>query len=401
MAKPFAGDGRLPAQVLEGASDRTFGLYIHVPFCTVRCGYCDFNTYSRADSPGIAIDDYHRLAIAELEWARQLMDAAGLVEREISTIFFGGGTPSLLAAGTIVDTLNVIRGLWPIASNVEVTMEANPDSLDRSHLGTLVDGGVTRFSVGMQSARSEVLAVLDRTHTPPEVPEVVRAIRSAGAQVSVDVIYGSPGETVELWQDTVDQVVALGVDHVSAYSLIVEQGTALAKKIARGQLPNVDDDVHAEMYERADAAFSAAGLQWYEVNNWSTGRETRSRHHLHYWTSADWWGVGPGAHSHLGGVRWWNAKHPTAWAERITSHRTPAAGGEVLDISTRRMEDVLLRVRTVEGVAISRCKDGSEETIAGLIGRGLIDGRLALQGQVVLTLAGRLVADYVARELTG
>ena len=399
LGEPPPEDGSLPSTVIAGATERDFGLYIHVPFCTVRCGYCDFNTYTQADMPGVAIGDFHRLAVAEINWAGNVLERSGLPPRPVSTIFFGGGTPSLLTPDVFGDMLEAVEATWGIADDAEVTIEANPDSLDLDRLGDLVAAGVTRFSLGMQSARREVLAVLDRTHDPARVPDVVSAIRHTSAQVSVDVIYGSPGETVEMWQETLDQVVNLGVDHVSAYSLIVEPGTALARKISRGELPGIDDDLHAQMYELADDVFAAGGLEWYEVSNWSTGSDTRSRHNLSYWTSEDWWGVGPGAHSHIGGVRWWNAKHPSAWAERLTTNRNPAVGHEVLDSTTRQIEDVLLRIRTREGVAIADCPPGRENAIAEFIARGFVDGRQALSGRLILTRSGRLVADYVAREL--
>ena len=401
VGEPVPIDGSLPSQVTAGASARDFGVYVHVPFCTVRCGYCDFNTYTQADMPGVAIGDYHHLVLAEMNFAAQVMEHANLPSRPVSTVFFGGGTPSLLDPGVIVGTVEAIKQLWGLADTVEVTMEANPDSLDLSAISDLVDGGVTRFSLGMQSGVQEVLDTLDRTHRPERVPDVVAAIRQAGAQVSLDVIYGTPGETVDMWAETLKQVVALDVDHVSAYSLIVEPGTAMARKIARGELATIDDDTHAHMYEQADDALGAAGFHWYEVSNWSTTPETRSRHNLSYWTSEDWWGIGPGAHSHIGGVRWWNAKHPTAWADRLRSGSTPAVGREVLDKATRQVEDVLLRVRTIDGVAISQCPGASPEIISRYIAGGLIDGPAALSGRVVLTRAGRLVADYVARELTG
>jgi len=345
--------------------------------------------------------DYHRLAMTEIAWAGDVLDRADLPARPVSTVFFGGGTPSVLAPEVIVEILEAVKSRWGLAPDAEVTMEANPDSLNLERLADLVAGGVTRFSVGMQSARPEVLAVLDRTHDPAKVPDALSAIRDASAQVSVDVIYGSPGETLEMWQETLDQVVSLGVDHVSAYSLIVEPGTALARKISSGQLADIDDDLQAQMYDLADDVFSAHGLGWYEVSNWSTSATTRSRHNLAYWTSEDWWGIGPGAHSHVGGVRWWNAKHPSAWAERLTTGHNPAVGREVLDSDTRQTEDVLLRIRTSDGIAIADCPPGRENTIAEFIARGLVDGRQALSGRLVLTRPGRLVADYVARELVG
>jgi putative oxygen-independent coproporphyrinogen III oxidase len=399
LGQPPPEDGSLPPQVVEGAHDRDLGVYIHVPFCTVRCGYCDFNTYTQADMPGVTLGEYHRLAITEMAWAADVMNRAGLPKRPVSTVFFGGGTPSVLAPEVIIETVEAVRSRWGLAADAEVTVEVNPDSVNLDRLADLVAGGVTRFSVGMQSARPDVLAVLDRTHDPARVPDVVAALKSTSAQVSVDVIYGSPGESVEMWQETLDQVVSLGVDHVSAYSLIVEPGTALARRISRGELADIDEDLHAPMYELADDVFHAHGMSWYEVSNWSTSVDTRSRHNYGYWTSEDWWGIGPGAHSHMGGVRWWNAKHPSAWAKRLASGHNPSVGREVLDLATRQTEDVLLRIRTRDGVAIADCPSGTDTTIANFIARGLVDGHQALSGRLVLTLSGRLVADYVAREL--
>jgi putative oxygen-independent coproporphyrinogen III oxidase len=400
IGDPVPADGSLPSQVRQGADWRRFGLYIHIPFCTVRCGYCDFNTYTQAEMPGVAIGDYHRLAISELDWAKTVMDRAGLPERPVSTVFFGGGTPSLMAPWQVESMLGRIGEAWGLAEAAEVTLEANPDSLDLERLDRLVAAGITRFSVGMQSARRDVLATLDRTHTPERVPEAVEAIRAAGADVSVDVIYGAPGETLEMWEETVSAVVALGVDHVSAYSLIVEPGTALHRRISRGELAAPSDDLHADMYEAADDALSQAGFGWYEVSNWSRNERTRSEHNLGYWRSDDWWGVGPGAHSHIGGVRWWNAKHPTAWAARLAAGETPAVGREVLDESTRAVEDVLLRLRTREGIPIARVDNATPEKVATLIADGAIDGREAVAGTLVLTRRGRLMADWVARQLT-
>ena len=400
LGDPVPADGSLPDQARAGADTRRFGLYIHIPFCTARCGYCDFNTYTQADMPGVAIADYHLLAVSELEWAKKVMDRAELPHRPVSTVFFGGGTPSLMATGQAGSMLTRIRELWGLEDGAEVTLEANPDSLDLERLEEWVEAGITRFSVGMQSARRDVLAALDRTHTPERVPEAVAAIRAVGAEVSVDVIYGAPGETLEMWEETVREVVALEVDHVSAYSLIVEPGTALHRRIARGEVVAASDDLHADMYEVADDGFSQGGLSWYEVSNWSRDDRTRSEHNLGYWRSDDWWGVGPGAHSHIGGVRWWNAKHPTAWASRVGQGETPAVGREVLDPATRAVENVLLRLRTREGLPIASVEGVSSQKVATLIADGVIDGRAAVGGNLVLTRSGRLTADWVARQLT-
>jgi oxygen-independent coproporphyrinogen-3 oxidase len=377
-----------------------FGVYIHVPFCTVRCGYCDFNTYTPDDLPGVSIDSYHQLAVQELEYASEVMEIAHLPKRQVSTVFFGGGTPSLMDPTQVGTLIGQVRRLWGLVDSAEVTLEANPDSLPLDRLHELVDSGVTRFSLGMQSARPEVLATLDRTHNPERVGECVSAIREAGAQVSVDVIYGSPGETLEMWRETLEQVVGLEVDHVSAYSLIVEPGTALHRRISRGELEVPSDDLHADMYELADEMFTQAGLNWYEVSNWSTSPDTRSHHNLGYWRSDDWWGVGPGAHSHFGGVRWWNAKHPTAWAQRIGAGRPPAVGREVLDSDTRAVEDILLRLRTVEGISRDQLPHVTPETVSALIADGIVEGKAALSGLIQLTRKGRLMADWVVRTLT-
>jgi oxygen-independent coproporphyrinogen-3 oxidase len=398
---PVPGDGFLPDHVTDGAQARAFGLYVHVPFCAVRCGYCDFNTYAPADRPGISTDDYDRLALVELDQAADVTASAGLPERPVSTVFFGGGTPSLLHPDAFARILARTGNLWGIASDAEITIEANPDSLDGGQLSALRDAGITRFSIGMQSAKTSVLAVLDRTHTPAHSVEIVQAIRELGAQVSVDLVYGSPGETLDMWRETLLQVVDLGVDHVSAYSLVVEPGTDLARRVARGDLEVSDEDLQAEMYEVANEVLEANGLHWYEVNNWSTRPDTRSRHNLLYWHSNDWWGVGPGAHSHIGGVRWWNSKHPAAWADRLRKKTSPAMGREVLDAAARHTENVLLRLNTVEGVEIAQCSPATDHTIAQFIADGLIDGRAALQGTIVLTVRGRLMADALARQLTG
>jgi oxygen-independent coproporphyrinogen-3 oxidase len=240
---------------------------------------------------------------------------------------------------------------------------------------------------------------LDRTHRPEAVPEVVSAIKESGAQVSLDVIYGSPGETLDMWRETLEQVVAVAPDHVSAYSLIVEPGTALARQIGRGEVVDVDDDMHAVMYEEADSVLAASGYSWYEVSNWSLSPTTRSRHNLGYWRGEDWWGIGPGAHSHMGGVRWWNAKHPSAWVSRLAAGTTPAVGREVLDDHTRRREEILLRIRTIEGLPSALVPEGSRPRVAQFIAEGLIDGHRAVSGTLVLTRRGRLLADYVSREL--
>lgn len=395
--EPAPADGLLPASVAQRAANRDFGAYVHVPFCTVRCGYCDFNTYTADELRGERRDDFAGRIAAEIALADRVLEAAGVGQRPLSTVFFGGGTPTLLAPGVLGGVLAELHRRWPLASGAEVTVEANPDTVTAETISRLAELGVTRLSIGMQSAVPEVLAVLDRTHTPERVGDAVRAAKAAGLQVSVDLIYGSPFETAEQWQRTLDTAVALEPDHVSAYALIVEDGTKLARQIARGELPAPDDDVVAEMYEQADASFLAAGLNWYELSNWSRSEHTRSRHNLGYWNSQDWWGFGPGAHSHIGGVRWWNVKHPAAYAERLTAGSSPAAGREFIDSAAAEVERMLLTGRLSTGAELSGT---NASAVAELIADGLIDGRAALAGRAILTLRGRLLADVVARRLT-
>ena len=401
IADPAPADGLLPASVTEGWSERDFGVYVHVPFCRVRCGYCDFNTYTADEVRGVKQSDYAGQAMAEIERAGEILAATGAPAREVSTVFFGGGTPTLLPVGQLAQLLAAVRGTWGLTSDAEVTTEANPDSVTAESLVELAAAGFTRVSFGMQSAVPHVLATLERTHDPARVPLVVEWARAAGLQVSLDLIYGTPGESLDDWRASLELAVAQHPDHLSAYALIVETGTKLARQIARGEVAQPDDDLQADMYELADALLTEAGYDWYELSNWARDAGHRSRHNLAYWTGQDWWGVGPGAHSHVGGVRWWNVKHPAAYAERIAAGVSPGAGRETLDGATRRTERVLLTSRVSDGLPINDLDLPGRGSIAGLIADGLIDGRAAIGGRVVLTLSGRLLADAVVRRLLG
>ncbi|MCS4276034.1 oxygen-independent coproporphyrinogen-3 oxidase [Mycetocola sp. BIGb0189] len=401
LGDPAPTDGSLPATARIGSEDRPFSFYLHVPFCRVRCGYCDFNTYTSTELRGAKQVDYADEAIAEVALSKRVLDAAEVAVRPVDTVFFGGGTPTLLPADDLARMLHAVRGTHGFTPNAEITTEANPDSVDEAYLQTLKDAGFTRVSFGMQSAVPETLATLDRSHTPERVPLVVEWAKKVGLQVSVDLIYGSPGETLEQWQRSVDAALSYGPDHISAYSLIVEPGTKMHRQIRSGELPEPDEDLQADMYEYADQALSAAGFSWYEVSNWSVSPETRSRHNLAYWRGADWWGIGPGAHSHVGGVRWWNVKHPAAYAQRMAEGISPGLGREVLDDETREMERILLESRTAEGIAIAGLDADARHEIPRLIADGLIEGPAALRGRLQLTLRGRLLADAVVRALVG
>jgi oxygen-independent coproporphyrinogen-3 oxidase len=389
--EPVPADGSLPAAALQTLGHRQFGVYVHVPFCRVRCGYCDFNTYTATElGGGASQDSYADTAIREIELEADVLPGAPAVE----TVFFGGGTPTLLPAADLVRVLDAIRRRFGLTDDVEVTTEANPDSVTPESLAELRAGGFTRISFGMQSAVPSVLAVLDRTHDPERVPQVMAWAREAGFdQLSLDLIYGTPGETLADWRRSVVAALACEPDHVSAYSLIVEDGTALARQVRSGALPMPDEDDLADKYLLADELLGAAGFGWYEVSNWATDAAARCRHNELYWTSQNWLGIGPGAHAHVGGVRWWNAKHPTAYADRLAAGESPALARELLDEETRRVERVLLEVRLRDGLPTDLvAPNGVEKVVAS--GLGVLDG-----DRLVLTRQGRLLADAVVRDL--
>ncbi len=400
LGDPAPADGILPPQVLAGVEHRKFGLYVHIPFCAVRCGYCDFNTYTATELGGGASQDaYAATAISELDFASLALDASGLPRRPLSTVFFGGGTPTLLPAEDLARILKAAIGHWGLEPGAEVTTEANPDSVTPESLKVLADAGFTRVSFGMQSAVPHVLKVLDRTHTPSRVPLVVQWAREAGLAVSLDLIYGTPGESMADWQLSLETALSYQPDHISAYALIVEDGTKLAAQIRRGEVPGIDDDDHASKYELADRLISDAGLNWYEVSNWSRTPDQACRHNLAYWRGDDWWGVGPGAHSHVGGVRWWNVKHPTAYATRLGNASSPAAGRETLDAETREVERIMLEARLGTGLSVDALGAIGRHAMAGLIADQLVDPVQAFKGRLVLTLKGRLLADAVVRRI--
>ncbi len=394
---PVPTDGALPASALAGLGERSFSVYVHVPYCSVRCGYCDFNTYTADElGPGASRASYAASAVAEIRQARAVLGDADL---PVSTIFIGGGTPTLLSPTDLGSTVAAISAEFGLAPDAEVTTEANPDSVSLADLEALREAGFNRISFGMQSAVPHVLRVLDRTHDPARVPDVVDWARRAGfEQVSLDLIYGTPGESLEDWATSVDAALACAPDHVSAYALIVEDGTALARQVRRGEVPMPDDDDLADKYLLVDERLDAAGLGWYEVSNWARDEAARCRHNLAYWRGGDWWGVGPGAHSHVGGTRWWNVKHPVAYADRLSAGRSPAHAREVLDAEPRRVERVLLEVRLRDGLALAALDAGGTHAVAQVVADGLA---LVEGDRLVLTQRGRLLADAVVRDLLG
>jgi putative oxygen-independent coproporphyrinogen III oxidase len=396
-ALPASALGELDAALTGRGSRPAFGIYVHVPYCSSRCGYCDFNTYTAAElGEGVSRSTYAEQVIAEIRLARRVLGDRDL---PVMTVFVGGGTPTLLPDGDLGRILAAVRDEFGLLDDAEVTAEANPDSVDARALQRLRDDGFTRMSFGMQSTAQHVLTVLERTHTPGRAVASVADARAVGFEhVNVDLIYATPGETEADFGGSLDDAIASGADHVSAYSLIVEEGTRLAARVRRGELPDVDDDVAADRYVQADEALTAAGFAWYEVSNWARpGGECR--HNLGYWRGDDWWGVGPGAHSHVRGVRWWNVRHPVAYAERIALGESPAQARELLAPADRIVEDVLLRVRLREGLPLAALTGAGLDVAQRAVTDGLADPSAYAMGRLVLTLRGRLLADALVRDL--
>lgn len=394
----------------------SFEVYIHVPFCLRRCGYCDFNTYTAVDlGGGASRGNYAAMVIREMRLLREWQLAHGVEEPPASTVFFGGGTPTILPARDLTAMLGAVREVWGVAPGAEITTEANPDTVDAAYIQELADGGFTRISFGMQSAVPHVLRTLDRTHTPANVEAGVRAADAAGLRSSVDLIYGAPGESLDDWRTSVRTAVDLGVHHVSAYALTVEPTTKMGRRIAAGMLPKPDDDDEAVKYEIADELLSAAGLKWYEISNWARpGYE--SRHNLGYWRNVDWAGLGPGAHSHVNAgkdadgrlrkaLRAWDIAHPRLWGMAIGEGRVPWDGSEEIDAGENLEELIMLGLRLREGLDLTRVEAAGGRAIEraaleGMVREGLImlsDGG-GSEGEgirVVPTLKGRLLNDAV------
>lgn len=381
----------------------TYEIYIHVPFCLRRCGYCDFNTYTATDlGAGASRGHYAQMVIREMALIRQWQCDHGIEEPAASTVFFGGGTPTVLAAADLVAMVDAIRGIWGLTPDAEITTEANPDTVDAAYIAELADGGFTRISFGMQSAVPHVLATLDRTHTPSNVAAGVDAATMAGLRSSVDLIYGAPGESLEDWRTSVEAALDLGVHHISAYALTAEPTTKMGRRIAAGTLPKPDDDDEAAKYELADELFTQAGLDWYEISNWARpGYE--SRHNLGYWRNVDWAGLGPGAHSHYRchavssdgyGLRSWDIAHPRLWGVAINEHRVPWADSERITAEENLEELIMLGLRMREGLDLERIdRVIAVDRLTPMIEEGLVtvvDGR-----RVVPTRRGRLINDTV------
>jgi putative oxygen-independent coproporphyrinogen III oxidase len=372
-------------------TESPFGIYIHVPFCAARCGYCDFNTYV-PEGAGQQLE-FVQAALLEMRQAR-----AQVGDRTVNTVFIGGGTPTLLGADDLLQLLTAVGDTFSMAPDAEVTTEANPESVNGSMLRELRNGGFTRLSLGMQSAAPHVLRTLDRVHTPGRAVAAALEARAAGFEhVSLDLIYGTPGETDADWDQTLEAALSAEPDHISAYALTVEPGTALAAAVRRGTTPAPDDGDQARRFIQADERLHEAGYEWYEVASWALDDAAHCRHNLGYWRSRDWWGIGPGAHSHVGGVRWWNVRRPAGYAQRLHDGQSPAAEREVLTREEKALEAVLLGLRMREGLGLDSLSKGGVSALE----TELIGGRVIVaDGRVRLTRQGRLFADAVARELS-
>jgi oxygen-independent coproporphyrinogen-3 oxidase len=374
--------------------------YIHIPYCIKRCGYCDFNTYTPAELQITSelkdiSNSYIDLLISEIKSARIEVGESAV----IPSIFFGGGTPSLMEASDIGRVISTIKDQFNLDKDAEITLETNPDTVTKEKLAQFLAAGVNRLSFGMQSAVPHVLATLDRTHNPDNLPQVTKWAKEVGfKEISVDLIYGTPGESKEDWQRSIDAALSLPITHISAYALIVEEGTKLAAQIKRGEVGNVDDDLSADKYIMADQAFTSAGFNWYELSNWAKPN-SQSRHNIFYWLGKNWWGAGPGAHSHLNGRRFWNVKHPNLYKERIIKGESAVAEFENLESIQIESERLMLSIRLPSGVEKSTLNDKQILDLAGYVESGHLDQANWNLGRATLTLDGRLIADRILREI--
>jgi len=374
--------------------------YIHIPYCVKRCGYCDFNTYTPAElqiTEGLAqiSNSYIDLLVKEIEFARNQVGESAIVP----SIFFGGGTPSLMEASDIKRVITAISEQFKLDSIAEVTLETNPDTVTKEKLKQFYDAGINRISFGMQSSVLHVLKTLDRTHNPENLPQVTKWASEVGfKEISVDLIYGTPGESKQDWQQSINSALALPISHISAYALIVEEGTKLAAQIKRGEIAKPDDDLTAEKYIMADKAFTAAGFNWYELSNWAKPN-SQSKHNLAYWLGHNWWGAGPGAHSHIDGKRFWNVKHPNLYKQKIQANETVVLESEVLESSQVESERLMLSIRLPQGLEKNTLNNQQILELTDYVNSGHLDQENWNLGRATLTLDGRLIADRIVREI--
>ena len=386
---PAPSDGKLPN--IGNLKNKPFSLYVHVPYCSKRCGYCDFNTYTPSElDRDDQIESWLQSAIKETIFARKIL----VEELTVDTIFFGGGTPSLLEASVIKEFINNVSKHFKLKKDLEITLEANPDTITQSKAEDWLKAGINRISLGMQSSATNVLQVLDRTHNPANVLSSVEILKKAGfTNFSLDLIYGTPGESLEDWSNSLKDAIAINPPHISAYSLVIEPGTKMGSQLSRGEIKAVSDDDAADKYQLAEKLLNENGYSWYEISNWAKENK-ECQHNLNYWKGNNWWGIGPGAHSHINGVRWWNQKLPKNWRESLDKDQSPALARENLTNEQIRNEEVMLLSRLKTGINRS---DFDQKNIEKLIEDKLVND---VSGKLELTLEGRLLADVVFRQLT-
>ena len=374
--------------------------YIHIPYCSKRCGYCDFNTYTPSELK--ITSGVNEISSAYIDLANQEIDLAkNKIGQDITvgSIFFGGGTPSLMQPLDIGKVINKIKSDFHLADSAEITLEVNPDSVDKDKLSQFLDVGINRLSFGMQSAVPHVLKTLDRTHNPENLPKVTGWAKELGFnEISVDLIYGTPGESMQDWQQSIDSALSLPISHISAYALIVEPGTKLAAQIKRGEIEQIDDDLTAEKYLVADKSFSTAGFHWYELSNWAKN-DSKSQHNLSYWNGENWWGIGPGAHSHINGERFWNVKHPNSYKEKIQKNELPIQDSEILQASQIESERLMLSIRLTSGIETKSLNNQQIQDLSTYVKTGHLNQSDWQNGRATLTLNGRLIADRIVREI--
>lgn len=368
-----------------------FGLYVHVPFCTVRCGYCDFNTYTPSElEQADAIHVWTQALISEITYSLEKLPKSQVVE----TIFFGGGTPSLLPLNNLEQIFSKLNDSFIFSENIEITLEANPDTLSSSKIRAWKDFGINRISLGVQSTDKKVLQILDRTHNPENVKNSVELLKNGGIHnFSLDLIYGTPGETLDSWSSSVESLVEFDPPHVSAYALTVEPGTALFRKVNNKEVSNISSDDQADKYLIANDILEKNNLAWYEISNWAIpGHECR--HNLLYWNNQNWWGYGPGAHSHIDGKRWWNVKHPANYAKKLINEKSAIADFENLSLDQKNLEQTMLSMRL-------RGSDLRELAPAALLSEWEnLDYVSRGSNNLELTPKGRLLLDSLIAQIT-
>jgi putative oxygen-independent coproporphyrinogen III oxidase len=363
------------------------GIYVHVPFCLTRCGYCDFNAYAGLDA---LRPRYVTALLREAELA-----APGWDDEDVVSVFLGGGTPTTLDAADLKAVLVHLGDRFAVVPDAEVTIEANPDTVDAEKLAGLREGGFGRLSMGAQSFDRSVLASLERIHDPDSVRRAFAAAREAGYEnVNLDLIYGAEGEGLDSWERTLLETIELAPEHVSAYALTIEPATPLGRRVASGASPAPDPDLQADMFAAACDVLREAGYRHYEVSNWAKpGYECR--HNLGYWERRPYLGLGAGAHSYRQNRRWWNVRPPEEYLRRVEAGGLPIGGDETLDPTDAYLEEVFLRLRILEGIPASWVEPGRAEPF-------LQSGLLELdRDALVPTERGMLLLDELVLALAG